>query len=60
MPSFDTGRALWASLPKGWIIGLRRRSLTFACSETCAKEIDELDARAAKVSAPILKALGSA
>jgi hypothetical protein len=56
---YNTGRALWASLPKGWIVGLRGKSLIFACSERCAQEHDDLNDRAARVSAPLMALLAS-
>jgi hypothetical protein len=56
---YNTGYALWASLPEGWFVGLRGRSLTFACSQNCAREMDDLNARAAKASAPFIKQLQS-
>jgi hypothetical protein len=56
---YDTGHALWASLPKGWFVGLRGKSLTFACSKGCAREMDDLNARAARVSAPLMALLAS-
>ena len=59
MPSYDTGHALWSSLPDGWLVGLKSHSLIFVCSETCAQETDDLNIRAAEVSAPILKRLAS-
>lgn len=59
MPSHDTGHAVWSSLPEGWLVGLRGHSLAFACSTKCAQEIDDLNARATKASAPFIEQLRS-
>lgn len=54
-----SGNVLWARLPREWCVGVRRNrdgtdTLVFACSESCAMEMGDLEARAARASAPFM------